>query len=366
MRAETVVEILKDFLSDLESLKIEERFQTLLTSLENLSSAPSPENQAIVKTEKDAIISAFEASTLNSLSMTQQLYTQQLYIEEMALGDFMPSALKKDVEAAFGGNDLTPSITSEKVTEARDKFSRLINESKAFTSASEFFEIYADQPEEGSFDFSISIPRSAVSNELDEFGRELVKLDKLFGVFCEISTGSRDDFKIRSISSSELTVVLESLPAVAVLIATALERISSLYERILNIIILHRSMKESKVPDSVLKDMEKFIQKSLKEEIDEAAKQIENGVLRQIEQARRNQLRTELRNSLKEIASRFDRGYVFDVRGPEDVREPEAEGSESLINAQKRIVAEKRERIRYFKVQDKPILGLTDLGQEPV
>ncbi len=193
--------------------------------------------------------------------------------------------------------------------------------------------------------------------------RTLVKIDKLLGVFCEIATGSRDDFKIKSISSSELNIVLESLPAVAVLIATALERISAVYERILNIINLHKEMKRNNIPETMLKEMESFIEKTLSHEIEEAAKEIENGVLRKVKESRLNELRTELKQTLKEIASIFDRVYIFDVRGSLSSESDLAEESDAAPDTppwQRKVVAEKREKLKHFKVEDKPILGLPE------
>jgi hypothetical protein len=359
MRAETASEIIADILDDFDNLAIIQSFNELIQSLNNLSATPSPENQNDVQEKKDKLLSSLLLSKLN----TYPIGLRQ-HLDEMTIEGYLPKQLSQKVYDAFIGNDITPALTLKKIEEARNDAQKLYDEGQKFFDSAQFFEIYPDPPKKDEFNFSITIPREAVSNELDDFGRELVKLDKILGVFSEIATGSRDDFKIKSISSSDLTVVLESLPAVAVMIATALERISSLYERMLNIIKLHREMKENKVPENMLKEMEKFIHSTLKQEIEDSAKSIEDGVLRRVETTRRNELRMELRNSLREISSRFDRGYIFDVRGDEtEINEDdndENSNEKNEIRKQREIVAEKRERLKYFKVQDSPILGLPE------
>jgi hypothetical protein len=231
--------------------------------------------------------------------------------------------------------------------------------------SSKYFEVGPDTPEGEDFEFSIIIPRGAVDNELDQFGRELVKLDRLFRLFCELATGSRDDFKIKAVSSSDLTILLHAVPAVALILVTTFERIAAAYERLLNIITLQRGLKKTNAPDSVLEPMRKFIEKTVKAELESAAKELERGYLRKIDQGRRQELKTELRNALKEISSRYDRGYVFDVRGNETdlINETEDPASKEPPSI-RRVVAEKRQRLKLPKAEDTPILGLPEPNKD--
>jgi hypothetical protein len=359
MRAETVAEIVADIIADFMELAVQKRINRLISALENQSSSPTPENQIAVKNAKDEILENFVKSRFTNYPIGLQIT-----LDEMGLLGYLPDDFRDAIADAFEGNELTPAGVLEEIRAVKEKADKLWTTSEQFMEAAGFFEIEPDSPnEEEDFEFSISIPRSAVNNELDNFGRELVKIDKLMGVFCELGSGSRSDFKIKSISSSELTVILESAPAVAVLIVTALERLTKIYERILNILKLHKELEATKAPESVIREMQKFITKTLKDEIQDAAKEVEGDLLKKVEATRRNELRTELRIALDELASRFDRGYIFDVRGPEPT-EVDSEGESAPDqNAHspawnRRIVAEKRELLRHFKVEDKPVLGL--------
>jgi hypothetical protein len=142
---------------------------------------------------------------------------------------------------------------------------------------------------------------------------------------------------------------------------TGLERLTAMYERMLNIIKMHREMRAMKLPDQMLEQMEKHISKTLKDEIEAAAKELEAGHLKLIEQTRRQELKTELRNCLRELAARFDQGYTFDVRGSKpDDGEIEGDPDPQTSQGQRRIVAEKRERLKYFRAENEPVLKLPE------
>lgn len=360
MRAEVVSEILDDVIADFTELSVIARLETLAQALQNQINSPTAENQVLVRDLKDEILDQFSKSRFSRypISLT-------LTLDEMKIEDYLPLRLAGEIEDAFSGNQITPATVLAELADVQDKARIILGHAKAYKDAAGFFEFEARYPEpDDEFEFTISIPREAVNNELDDFGRELTRLDKLLGVFSEMATGSRSDFKIKSISSSDLTVVLHSVPAVAILIVTSLERLTAAYERMLNIIHLHRQLKESKVPDGMIRDMEKFTQKTLREEIQKASKEIESNLLKKVDAGRRLELRTELKRALEEIISRFDRGYVFDVRGPEPTG-ADSEGDDApdqQTNSPawvRRVVAEKRELLKYFKAEDEPVLGLS-------
>jgi hypothetical protein len=61
----------------------------------------------------------------------------------------------------------------------------------------------------------VLVPRSAVHNGLSEFGKELIVVRKIVRVFQELATGTREDPKINSISSSDLSVFFQLDPETA-------------------------------------------------------------------------------------------------------------------------------------------------------
>lgn len=74
-----------------------------------------------------------------------------------------------------------------------------------------------------------------MSNDLRTFALELHRLDRTFGVFSELATGTREGFQVRSISSTDLTVFVDAAPEIAACTAIAVERVVALYKKLLEI-----------------------------------------------------------------------------------------------------------------------------------
>ena len=358
MKAEVVAEITRDIAADFDDLGIVRLMEALISALRELSSNQSDETQQKVKGAKEALLDELMRSRFHTYPVGLQVT-----LDEMEVIDFLPPKMYFRVKSAFEGNDITPAVVLVNLEKIKADADKLLQYAQEFSESGQFFEIYPDELEtDEDFEFSIVIPRAAVQNELDDFGRELILLDKLFGVFTEVATGSRGDFKIKSISSSDLTVVLESAPAVAVLIATTFERVAAIYEKILNIIKLQKDLRTAQIPDKILNDMNAHIATTIKTELKEASKQVGENLIKKVETGRRNELRTELLKAFEGLAARLDRGYIFDVRGPapEDVSDQNGEAAavEAPSNKLRRIVAEKRELIKHFKAESEPVLSL--------
>ena len=123
-------------------------------------------------------------------------------------------------------------------------------------SGFEGLNIGADDIEPGECEIGVLVPRDYVKNLLNDFGEELIELNKILSVFAELSTGSRAGFEIREISSSDLSVFLDLAPAVGACLAVSIERIVALYKKLLEIRKLHNELKEQGVPKSSLKGVE--------------------------------------------------------------------------------------------------------------
>lgn len=195
MRAQTALGVASDIFDDLDDNKVVELLDKLITALQNQVNSPSEQIQLEVGKSRGAVREALESSRFNE-------YPPSLYavLEGMEVEHLLGNRLKASLEEAFVGNDITPASALSDIKKLRDKVEALKATSERYVEDSEYFEIYIDDLEPNEYEIAITIPRSFVNNELDDFGKELVKLDKLFSVFVEIETGSREDFKIRSIS----------------------------------------------------------------------------------------------------------------------------------------------------------------------
>jgi hypothetical protein len=156
-------------------------------------------------------------------------------------------------------------------------------------------------------------------------------------------------------------VFLHSAPAIAALVATSIERVATLYERVLSIIKLHREMKQKDLPADVLQPMKDHIDQAVKLGLEQIAKQLEDEYFPKMERGRKQEIRKELRHALEDLAARLDRGYTFDVRGAPPEPSPDSAGQSTETQARNafRIVENARPKLQQFKAESEPILGIT-------
>jgi hypothetical protein len=368
MRAETLHRIVDEVLRDIENTGAEVLLPSLITALEAQIADSDEETQAATAAARKKLESGLANSQFNESPTLDREILVSLGIERL-LGDRLAARIGE----AFEGNEVTPALALESLKDLNERLQALYKKVYELTEAFEYFEIEQDELQPGAFEVTVAIPGSAIDDELLKLGREAIKLSQIFGVFSEIATGSREPVKVRAIASTDPTFFLDSPAAVAALIATAIERLAAFYLQILTIIKMHRDMKVIDLPDRVLDPLKKHIEKSIGEGIEKTAKSIEKEHFKNIEQGRRQELKMELRSALREIASRLDRGYGFDVRG-EDLEQPEIEEGQppqkptaaaKVVSDALKIVEEARPKLRHFEPAPEPILGLTPPNNDP-
>jgi len=306
MRAERLLQVINDILADISRLRILRLFGQLESTLGRSTTDPSEENQAAVVRARTELTTALNRSRFNSYPASLRQILEELGVEKT-----VGAALASDIDDAFAGNNITPAFVLKKVQQERKYVEALQREARRYSRSLKYFEVGPDELDPGEFEITVAIPGKAVNCELGSFGRETIKIDKIMGVFSEIATGSRESFKIRAISSSDLTVFLDSLPAVAALVAASLERIATLYERVLSIIKLHREMKQKDLPADVLDPMKSHIDQAVKKGLEEIAVKLEEEHFSKMEKGRKQEIRKEIRHALEDLAARFGQRIPF-------------------------------------------------------
>ncbi len=357
MRVETALELAEDIFRDFDSQLILNKVEKLIAALRQAATQPSEQNQIAVADLRGQVFDALEQSRFNDYPPSLELA-----LDELKVRPWLGLALKSKIENALQGNDLTPAAAAEKLQKVYDRVREIWHQAEQFGISASHLNLFEDENSFNEYDFTIIIPRRFVNNELDDFGVELKRLDRIFSVFTEIATGSRENFKIKSISSTDLTVILESSPATALLIATALERLATFYEKILNIVVLQRQVfGTDRMPQEVKDGFEKHVDSEKKAGIELISDELEEQFFKDIDAGRRNELRTELRTTLTDIAKRYDVGFLFDVRGgeppdPEKAIKEEKPKQVDLKRYQK--IKSSRQVIRRFRAQSEPLLQL--------
>ena len=315
-RLHTITETLR---LEIEQTGIVSKMQRLATGLQEMVNQPQqPQSQQAVSDVLTELRSELPAAPSESFSPS---WRQTL--EEIGVADLFGVRLLESIDQVVSRNEMTPSVALSEIQPYVTRIEELDLHLGHLIAAFLYLQIPTEDLLPGEVEVSVLIPRLAVDNDLPDLAKELLQLQRIFGPFVELATGSRPDLKVRSIASSDFGVYLEMVPKAAMFLAVAIERMVALYSNVLDIRLKRQELADSGVPASALVGIE-----------DHARDAVKNGIEEEIERLaaevgdigdRINELRIDLRNSLNAIANRIDKGYNFDVRA-----EPEQEDEENL------------------------------------
>lgn len=357
MNAERLHAIVRALRSEIAATSYPDHLEELRVGLTALSETPNQaEPQQRVSAARQALNDVLRDSPSNDFS---PVWRQAL--EEMGISDLVGDALLESIEAILLVNDITPSTAASEVGEIAARVAQMVTALSQADESLNFFKIESEELSPGEFEIGIMIPRRAVDNGLESLGREFIELKQIIATFSELAGESRPEVEVRSISSSEFQVFLDSAPAVAAFVSTTLERLMAGYERFLKIRKLHREMAEEGIPDEDLEAVSQRVSGMMKEEIKDIVDQTiaEAGITNE---GRRNELRIDLNIKVSKLAERIDNGFDVEVRAgalpdpteggeDEETLDPETmKATETVLNAQK--------SLEFMNVEGKSILNL--------
>jgi hypothetical protein len=353
-RFHAIVEALKAEINETQYPSLLDQLVEGLRESAEAPNNPTPQEQASSAREK--LNTALREAPSNSFSAA---WRQAL--EEMGVVDLFGEALADELERILSANEITPSAAANELEEIRQRVQRLASSLDQASSALDFFQIETEDLSPGEFEIGFLIPRNAVDSGLEQLGREFVELKKIITPFSELAGESRPEITIRSIASSEFQVFLDSVPAVAAIVATALERLLAAYERILNIRNLHRQLSEEDVPDEALEGIATHVSQGMEDKIREIAESVVNEANLD-DSGRSNELRTEITLSLKGLAERIDHGYDIGVRAGEIPESTDHDADESNFDQATKeaaqVVLKAQPGLEFMNVSGRSILSL--------
>jgi len=173
-------------------------------------------------------------------------------MNELSVSGEFGIVLKETIESIIERNQITYQVALEELKEIHQEIQKTESNLNGLVQGLEYFGVGEDALKSDECEVGIIIPREYVENNLKEFGKELVEIEKMLIVFSELATGTRKPLKVRTISSSELSVFLDYIPEVGACIAIAVERIVALYKQMLEIKRLKAELVKQEVPDKKL------------------------------------------------------------------------------------------------------------------
>jgi hypothetical protein len=357
-RLHAIVNALKEEMTKAETTSLVQALRDNLQQVVASSNAPGPQQEA----------SRIRAELNDKLSRAPSNEFSPAWreaLDELGIADLVGDGLREQIEEIFTQNEITPSAAVSELDPVVERVQQLQSALENVDNGLSFFGIGADRLDPGDIEIGFLIPRDAVKDELEELGKEFIKLQQILGPFLEVATGSREGLRVRSISSSAFGAFLQSYPAAALLIATAVERLIASYKNIMDIRVAQQTLKESGLTDKALKSIADEVETKISRDI----KAIVTEVLKEasgIDKGRRNELRKELTVSLNAMANRIDRGYNIEIR-VEEIEPSADEEDEKSMSAEERAqrdivdkIRAKQENLKFANVTGQPILALPE------
>jgi hypothetical protein len=297
---------------ELESQGVVRSLTVLQEGLRGLTNQPGDaQSQAQISEARTALQVLANAPSNDWPSSDRQV------AEELGLVEVMGDSLLESIEAVLARNEMTPAVADGEITPLAEQVTSTVSQLSTMVSAFAHFGIGADEPR-GDAEIILTIPRSAVHDELRELGEEFQTLWKILVPFQELTTGTRSGIPVGTISSTAFGLELLAAPAVAYGVAKAVNEILSVYKNILDIRQARNELKASGLPDDALEAVDAHANSLMGERTSSLADDLlsEFAVAQPLDPGRRNELTIELRLSLNALANRIDSGYEIDVRAP--------------------------------------------------
>lgn len=356
MNAEQLHAVCLELKQEISSNDLLGTLQKLEQNLQQLVNQPNqPQHQKEIGRLRDVL---FER--LSSIEMTDRSVTKRQIIEEIGGTNLLGSNLLHRINESFVQAEVTPSLVHEDVKKYHSELSNFNEGLDELIAGFKRFSIEAEELEPYSAELGVVIPRRNHSDDLDVFAKDLSQLNRELQAFNELVTGRAENFKIRTVSSSDISVFLNILPETAQTIVSTIAILMLGYEKLLDIRKKRQEFIEKDAPKEVVESLDKWAESVMEKQIQEVtANLIEE--FKDVERpgGRINEVETNIRLSTKKLAGRIDVGYHFSARvaDPEESEEVDEEEQSRRSEVVSSIKSE-ASKLEHQELPGEPVLPL--------
>jgi hypothetical protein len=317
MNVEVLNTICISLIDELNKTGINSLLSQLSSNMQDMINRPqTPQYQQNVSNIKIEIISKLRKTKINDFS---PFWKENL--KELGFEGLLGNELADNIEKTFENNQITMSVAHQEIVNLSQKLSTLITSITQLINNFKTLNIGIEKLQSGQSEFEILIPRMAINQDMKQFSDEILEIKKIIDDFNELIIGSRPEIKLKTIASSDYSILLEILPKVGLELLKAISLIIITYQSILEIKKHHKELKQQGIPEEDLKGIENYANKKMAESISEGVtKLIEeySSKMDKIDKGRKNELSISINMSMNKISNRIDNGYNFDVRFSDD------------------------------------------------
>lgn len=297
--------------------EIELHLKQLVNAVQNLIDDPS-------NSDHEKNVSEWRQKTKTAIgslpSHSESLYTRSLF-NEFELEIFLPDVLKVRFDECFLGNEITPSITKEKLTNLQGEFELKLEYVNSVTHGLSGLNVQLDELNPAECVFEIRMPKNAEIENPKVLGKEIAKLNMILGPFGQICAKNNYDIKVRSLASSDFLISLQIVAGNVALTAAivgsitySINQLINVYKNVYEARIMKQKLIEMNAKQKDYKSLEDFAERLVKESIEATVKEVMDKYSSESNKGIANENSVALTKSLEMIAHRIDKGMDFETR----------------------------------------------------
>ena len=379
MKLERFYDILATAHNDIESSQVIPHLGQLVDHLEQLTGEPADgDHQRNVAESRTRLLETLRASPSNGYPPSWKNV-----LRGYGLSYFLAENVMAAVNEAFTANDITPQTVFERLQSVNSDLANYHQVTGGILIGFERLGVETEFLKEGDVEIAYTVPREIYEGSPSKLGKEFHEIELLLKPFAEMAMGQAHEFKVRSISSSDFTIVL-GVAGVTILggaqvvrlIAAAVRDIIASYKDVVEIRLMKAKLGDMggalDKRDAATVALEEFVQARIDKGLAEAACRLSKKFNVIEDSGRAHEIQNYMHINMKKIAARLDHGYDIETRMGElpkpkaqgedgDVEEDgvESQDAKELREAQEMISAAHREQLT-FEREGEPILSLPD------
>ncbi|PKV48869.1 hypothetical protein ATE84_0884 [Aquimarina sp. MAR_2010_214] len=358
MNIERLHRILLDLQEELDNINQANLIQQVEIHLQNQVSQPNqPSHQTNLVKSLENLYQALSKSKYNKYSPSWKQV-----IDEIAVDDLFGIKLKSKIKNILSANAITPAKALADIKEINNDFKQFKSAITNTLSGFEELGIEEEILEPGQCELGYTIPREFIDNKLSSFKDEIKELTFILNHISEAVEGEKQEFKIKTISSSDFLLYVIIGLQVADVLSKATERILNHYKQILEIKVLRNQLSEKGVPAAKTKSVDSYANGMMESEIKKIAKEVLDEHYKS-DNGRKNELENGVVFALNKLANRIDNGFNVEIRveplpkpkKDEEVTE-EKQAEIDLVTS----IQESSEKIEFIETDGESILKLPE------
>ena len=357
MNSQRLLAISNSLAEELQAVNLLDLMHTISNQLQNAMNSPSEDTQRAVQTTREDLETKLREAKSNSMSPGMRVDLGALKINNRTLvSELIGLGLLRRLNTAFDSGYVSVG-SLDQINQLAEDIQGLDTALKQLNRGAEGLALRTEQLEPGESVVGFTIPREAVTEELDLLLKEVKFFGSLVSMVAEVVEGSRGDpVKVRSLQSSDFAIDFATNIALTASLATAVEYLVRGLKKVNEIRAVKDKMQKLGFEQELLEKLDNKGVAAIDAEIEEVdAKIFQDHKID--DQGRVNELRAGIRIRLKGLAARLERGYSVEIR-----TELPTEPTED--DKQKGAVISALSQVRFE--QTTPLLKLTDGEEEPV